>query len=341
MRGLVLVRSGAKATKSRGRRGGRLRCAVRASRVADVKRPAPCRRSCTPRRGANPVLTAATRRETILYRPGRGLRRAPHPTHRPTERHDRSTRRQDRLRHRRRPGHRPRRRRGLRARGRTRHRHRHQRGAARRTRARHRLRDAPARRHRRQRGHRSVDRGRHRRGRRALQRRRLRPRRHHPRLRRGGLRLLVRPQRALDVPHDPRASCRRCSRTGSGSIINVAVGGVEHQGRAEPLRLRRDQGRGDRHDQVDRRRLHHPRHPLQRDLPRHDRVAVAAPAHRRAGEGERPDAGRRSRPRSSRASRWAASARTDEIAALAVYLACDESAFTTGTAQVIDGGWSN
>ena len=33
--------------------------------------------------------------------------------------------------------------------------------------------------------------------------------------------------------------------------------------------------------------------------------------------------------------------RTSEIAALAVYLASDESAFTTGTLQVIDGGWSN
>jgi 2-keto-3-deoxy-L-fuconate dehydrogenase len=33
--------------------------------------------------------------------------------------------------------------------------------------------------------------------------------------------------------------------------------------------------------------------------------------------------------------------RADEIAALAVYLGSDESAFTTGTAQVIDGGWSN
>ena len=30
-----------------------------------------------------------------------------------------------------------------------------------------------------------------------------------------------------------------------------------------------------------------------------------------------------------------------EIAALAVYLASDESTFTTGTTQVIDGGWSN
>jgi 2-keto-3-deoxy-L-fuconate dehydrogenase len=33
--------------------------------------------------------------------------------------------------------------------------------------------------------------------------------------------------------------------------------------------------------------------------------------------------------------------RPEEIAALAVYLASDESAFTTGTTQVIDGGWSN
>jgi 2-keto-3-deoxy-L-fuconate dehydrogenase len=31
--------------------------------------------------------------------------------------------------------------------------------------------------------------------------------------------------------------------------------------------------------------------------------------------------------------------RPEEIAALAVYLASDESAFTTGTTQVIDGGW--
>ncbi|MFM2066789.1 MAG: hypothetical protein RLZZ584_1698 [Pseudomonadota bacterium] len=33
--------------------------------------------------------------------------------------------------------------------------------------------------------------------------------------------------------------------------------------------------------------------------------------------------------------------RTEEIAALAVYLGSDESSFTTGTAHIIDGGWSN
>ena len=33
--------------------------------------------------------------------------------------------------------------------------------------------------------------------------------------------------------------------------------------------------------------------------------------------------------------------RAQEVAALAVYLASDESSFTTGTAQIIDGGWSN
>jgi 2-keto-3-deoxy-L-fuconate dehydrogenase len=33
--------------------------------------------------------------------------------------------------------------------------------------------------------------------------------------------------------------------------------------------------------------------------------------------------------------------RAEEIAALAVYLASDEAAYTTGTVHVIDGGWSN
>jgi 2-keto-3-deoxy-L-fuconate dehydrogenase len=31
---------------------------------------------------------------------------------------------------------------------------------------------------------------------------------------------------------------------------------------------------------------------------------------------------------------------TDEVAAAALYLVSDESAFTTGTAMIVDGGWS-
>ncbi len=45
--------------------------------------------------------------------------------------------------------------------------------------------------------------------------------------------------------------------------------------RAQSLRLWRDQGGGDRADQGGRRRFHQAGHPLQCDLSRHDRIAVA------------------------------------------------------------------
>ena len=73
------------------------------------------------------------------------------------------------------------------------------------------------------------------------------------------------------------------------------------QGRAQPLRLRRDQSRGRGADPRGRRRLHHQGHPLQLHLPRHHRNALDAGPRRR----RRARTGARC---SSAASRWAGSA---------------------------------
>ena len=83
------------------------------------------------------------------------------------------------------------------------------------------------------------------------------------------------------------------------------VGGLVHPRAAEPLRLRREQGRGDRPHQVDRRRLRRQGHPLQRHLPR------ARSTRRRCRDASTPSPTRCRRARiSSRASRWGGSARS-------------------------------
>ena len=75
--------------------------------------------------------------------------------------------------------------------------------------------------------------------------------------------------------------------------------------------------------------------PLQRDLPRHRPDALARRAHRLAwAAGRTPGKFFLQRQPTGRFGS------ADEIAALAVYLASDEAAFTTGTVNVIDGGWS-
>ena len=99
-------------------------------------------------------------------------------------------------------------------------------------------------------------------------------------------------QRHGDVPHHPRVPARD-ARARRRLDHQHVVGGLERHRRPQPLRLRRQQGGGGRHHQVGRRRFRRQGHPLQRDLPGHGGVAVAARPRARAGRGQRPAGGRR------------------------------------------------
>ena len=179
--------------------------------------------------------------------------------------------------------------------------------------------------------------------RRALQLRRLRASRHGAGMLREGLGFLLRPQRQVDAPHDPRLPAGHAGAGGGARKIELhrqhRLGRLLGPRHPEPLCLRGEQGGGDRPHQGGRRRLHPQGRPLQRHLPRHGALALAGrSASRRSAA---TSAARRRRSKcSSRASRWAGSATPEEIAAVAVYLACDESAFTTGIIISADGGFS-
>ena len=125
-----------------------------------------------------------------------------------------------------------------------------------------------------------------------------------------------------------------CARTGGGaSIINMASIAGSLKGIAESLRLRREQGRGRRSDQVGRGRFRRRRASAatrSRRAPStrrrsHERInAFPDPVEARKKFIARQPMGRLATP--------------EEIAPVVVFLASDESAFATGTVYSVDGG---
>ena len=81
-----------------------------------------------------------------------------------------------------------------------------------------------------------------------------------------------------------------------------------------------------------------PGHPLQRHLPRHHRVAVVRGTRGGGRQGDRQAAQGGARELSSPASRWRGSGPPQEVAALALFLASDESSYITGQPHLVDGG---
>jgi len=121
-----------------------------------------------------------------------------------------------------------------------------------------------------------------------------------------------------------------------GSIVNMSSAASSVKGRGAALRLRYDQGCRDRPHQVRCRGLRCARaYAANAICP--GTVQTPSLDERIAGLGGRD---RRPSILPPAPTHGAVRPRPREIAALAVYLASDESAFMTGTVNVIDGGWS-
>ncbi len=118
--------------------------------------------------------------------------------------------------------------------------------------------------------------------------RRFRASRHRARVQHEGLGLLLQPQRPLHVPADPGAAPTH-ARERRRIDRQHRFGCGQHQRHPESVRVRRQQGRSDRADEIHRDRLREARHTLQRGVPRHDRYPQPGRPHqclRRPSEGE-------------------------------------------------------
>ena len=174
-------------------------------------------------------------------------------------------------------------------------------------------------------------------GRHPVQLRRLRASRHDPRLRAEDWDFSFDLNVTLDVP---------MIRAFLPKMLEHAARGLDHQhgldassvkGVAEPFRLWRHQGRRDRADQGGGGRFHQAGRALQRDLPGHGRTASLddrIACWRLCTGGTSGAPGLRRAPADGTA-RHARGGRP-----LAVYLATDEAAFTTGAIHIIDGGFT-
>ena len=151
------------------------------------------------------------------------------------------------------------------------------------------------------------DRDRVRRARRARQLRRLCASWQRARLLRAGLGFLLRSQREIDASNDQGVPAGHAAEEGRLDRQHF-VGGVVDPRRSRPLRLWRNQGRRHRAHQGGRRRFHPARHPRQRDLSGHDRIALARGPDQRPVARDRQIARGRGDRRSSNASPWVGSA---------------------------------
>ena len=161
----------------------------------------------------------------------------------------------------------------------------------------------------------------------------IRTQRRHTGLRGNRLGLLVRSQRQVLLPDYPGGRARHVEQRRRLDHQYV-IGRIQHQRRAETVCLRRHKGSRYRADAGGCRRLCPTRHPLQRNLP----GTVDTPSlQQRLNAFPDPARARKDFERRQAMGRLGSA---DEIAALAVYLASDESSYTTGVAHIIDGGWT-